>query len=287
MSAKQASYFFLVFIVLFSWISFTYAAAPEPTLENQNQPAISLPEDVATIIAQEAADVRAEISNRASSLFERTPLGWDLNTIAYLSKWFVVLPLKLPEFIREIMAQSRVLGLAGSCIVFIFLAAVFYSLVGRKRILAQIETKLRPLQPKIPQALYPLFFSALKILVFALIPLILFAAYSLIKAMIHYQADWFQLTGNVMILWVIGSLVISLLRESLTQDLFQATSRHGKKIFQLARLALLYGLVGAAVIQGAAAFQVRPDVIDLLKFAISVSIVVILFLFHLQKRRLD
>jgi len=104
--------------------------------------------------------------------------------------------------------------------------------------------------------------------------------------MIHYPAAWFKLTGNLMVLWTIGSLVVSLLRESLTQNLFKATARHGKKIFQLARLALLYGLVGFAVIQAAAVFQIRPDVIDLLKFAIWVSIVVILFLFHLMKTAL-
>jgi small-conductance mechanosensitive channel len=76
------------------------------------------------------------------------------------------------------------------------------------------------------------------------------------------------------------------LRESLTQNLFQATSHYGKRIFQLARLAIVYGLVGVAAIQGAAAFQIRPDVINLLEFAISVSIVVILFLFHLMKSAL-
>jgi len=76
------------------------------------------------------------------------------------------------------------------------------------------------------------------------------------------------------------------LRESLTENLFQATSRYGKKSFHLARLALLYGLVGVAVIQGAVAFQIRDDVIDLLKFTISVSLVVILFLFHLMKTAL-
>ncbi len=68
-----------------------------------------------------------------------------------------------------------------------------------------------------------------------------------------------------MILWAIGSLLVSLLRESLTHNLFQATARHGKKIFQPARLALLYCLVGFAVIQGAAAFQIRSDVIDQIK----------------------
>ena len=275
----------LVFILLLLWMPPAYAAA-QPAPENEKQPAISLPEDVGTTIAQRAASVKTEIANRASSLFERTPIGWDWNTLEYLYKWAIGLPLKLPEFIQQIMEQSRVLGLAGSCIVFIFLVAVFYSLLGRKRILAWIEKKVQPLQPKIPQTVYPFFLSALKVLVSALIPLILLAAYSLINAMIHYPAAWFQLSGNLMVLWTIGSLVVSLLRESLTQNLFKATARHGKKIFQLARLALLYGLVGFAVIQGAAVFQIRPDVIDLLKFAIAVSIVVILFLFHLMKTAL-
>jgi len=57
MLAKQPRYFILVCIVLLSWISLAYAAASQPMLENQNQPAISLPEDVGTIIAQEATDV--------------------------------------------------------------------------------------------------------------------------------------------------------------------------------------------------------------------------------------
>ncbi len=286
MLTKQARCLSITFIVFLLWMSLAYAAEAQPPTENEKKPAISLPEDVGTTIAQKAASVKTEIASRASSLFERTPIGWDWNTIEYLYKWALGLPLKVPEFIHQIMVQSRILGLAGSCIVFIFLAAVFYSLLGRKRIMAQIEKKVQPLRPKIPQTVYPFFLSALKVLVSALIPLILLAAFSLIDAMIHYRAAWFQLTGKLMLLWAIGALVVSLLRESLTQNLFQATARYGKRIFQLTRLALLYGLVGFAVIQAAAVFQLRPDVIALLKFAIAVSIVVILFLFHLMKTAL-
>ncbi len=286
MIAKQTRCLTLVFIVLSLWRPFSYAAALQPTPENQKLPVISLPEDVGTTISQKAASVKTEIASRASSLFEREPIGWDWNTIGYLYKWGVGLPFKFPEFINQVMAQSRVLGVAGSCIIFIFLATVTYSLLGRKRILTQIQKKVQPLRRKIPQAIYPFFLSALKILVSALIPLVLLGAYSLINAMIRYRAVWFQLTGNLMILWAIGSLIIGLLRESLTENLFQATARYGKKIFQLGRLALLYGLVGVAVIQSAEAFQIRSDVINLLKFAISVSIAVILFLFHLMKKAL-
>lgn len=283
MLTKLPRCFILVFILLLLWMSLAYAADPQPAPETQAQPAISLPEDVGAAIAEKAASVKTEISNRTSSLFDRSPIGWNWDTIAYLYQWAVGLPLKLPEFVKQIMEQSRLLGVAGSSIVFVFLTAVLYSLLGRKRILAGIEKKVQPLRPKIPQTIYPFFLSALKILVSALFPLILLAAYALIDAMIHYRAAWFQLTGKLMILWAIGSVVINLLRESLTQNLFPATSRHGKKIFQLARLAVLYGLVGVAVLQGAATFQIRSDVIELLKFAIWVSIVVILFLFHLMK----
>ena len=283
MVTKQPRFLIVVLTVLLLWMSPSYAAAPQPAPEDQNQPAISLPEDVGTTIAQKAASVKTEIANRAGSLFERTPIGWNWKTIEYLYTWVVGLPLKLPDFMQQIMEQRRVLGVAGSCTVFVFLAAVFYSLLGRKRILAQIERKAQPLRQKIPQTIYPFFLSALRVLGSALIPLVLLGAYSLINAMIHYRAAWFQLTGKLMILWAVGALVMSLLRESLTRDLFQATSRYGKKIFRLGRLALLYGLVGFAVIQGAAASQIRPDVINLLKFAISVSIVVILFSFLLMK----
>ena len=283
MVTKQPRFLIVVLTVLLLWMSPSYAAAPQPAPEDQNQPAISLPEDVGTTIAQKAASVKTEIANRAGSLFERTPIGWNWKTIEYLYTWVVGLPLKLPGFMQQIMEQRRVLGVAGSCIVFVFLAAVFYSLLGRKRILAQIERKAQPLRQKIPQTIYPFFLSALRVLGSALIPLVLLGAYSLINAMIHYRAAWFQLTGKLMILWAVGALVMSLLRESLTRDLFQATSRYGKKIFRLGRLALLYGLVGFAVIQGAAASQIRPDVINLLKFTISVSIVVILFSFLLMK----
>ena len=151
MLTKRTHFFSIIIIGLLLWTSLCYADAQQPAAETGKQPAISLPEDVGTTIAQKAASVKSEIADRASSLFERTPIGWNWDTIQYLYKWALGLPLKLPEFVSQILEQSRVLGVAGSCIVFIFLAAVLYSLLGRKRILAQIEAKVQPLRRKIPQ----------------------------------------------------------------------------------------------------------------------------------------
>ncbi|MCJ7830477.1 MAG: mechanosensitive ion channel, partial [Desulfobacterales bacterium] len=227
-----------------------------------------------------------EIVSRASSLFERTPLGWQWDTLSYLYHWGVGLPGRLPEFMGKVMEQSRILGAAGSLIVLVFLVAVFYSLLGRNRLMVRLARELQPLQAKLPPKVYPFFLSGIKVAVSALIPLLLLAAFSLINALIDYRAAWFRFAGHLLWLWAVGALLINLLRELLTQNLFPATARYGPAVFPMARLAILYVLASFAVIRGAEAFPIRPDVFSLLKFVISVSIVGVLFLLHLMKNAL-
>jgi small-conductance mechanosensitive channel len=255
-------------------------------VEDENKPPIAIAEDVGGSMMKEAARVRKEFEKRARTLFERKPLGWNWDTIKYLYNWLPNLPLKIAVFAKNVMEQGRVLGMVGSLIVLTFIIAVLYSLLGQNRVLAKVEAGVQPISARIPEASYPYFISALKVIVAALIPLLLLGAFSLINAMIIYRAGWFQLIGRLMVLWAVGALLIGLLRESLTRDLFAATARYGKTIFRLSRLALLYVLVGVAVVWGAETFPIRKDVLALLQFGISTSIVLVLFLLFLKKRAL-
>jgi hypothetical protein len=191
---------------------------------DQNKPAFTIAEDVGGSMIKEAARVKQEFKKRARTLFERKPLGWNWDTIKYLYNWLPNVPLKVPVFAKAVMEQGRVLGVAGSLIVLTFIIAILYSLLGQNRVLAKVEAAVQPIRARIPEASYPYFISALKVIVAALIPLILLGAFSLINAMITYQAAWFQLIGRLLVLWAVGALLISLLRESLTRDLFAATS---------------------------------------------------------------
>ncbi|MEJ2100927.1 MAG: mechanosensitive ion channel, partial [Desulfobacterales bacterium] len=248
--------------------------------------AFTIAEDVGGSMMKEAARVKQEFKKQARTLFERKPLGWNWDTIKYLYNWLPNLPLNVPGFAKTVMEQGRVLGVVGSLIVLTFIIAVLYSLLGQNRVLEKVEGGVQPIRARIPEAAYPYFISALKVIVAALIPLLLLGAFSLINAMITYQAAWFQLIGRLLVLWAVGALLISLLRELLTRDLFAATARYGKTIFRLSRLALLYVLVGEAVFWGAETFPIRKDVLALLQFAISTSIVLVLFLLFLKKRAL-
>ena len=252
----------------------------------QNKPALSIAEDVGGSMMKEAARVKQEFKKRALTLFERKPLGWNWGTIKYLYNWLPNLPLNVPAFAKTVMEQGRVLGVVGSLIVLTFIIAVLYSLLGQNRVLEKVEAGVQPIRARIPEASYPYFISALKVIIAALIPLLLLGAFLLINAMITYQAGWFQLIGRLLVLWAVGALLIGLLRESLTRDLFGATARYGKTIFRFSRLALLWILVGEAVFWGAETFPIRKDVVALLQFAISTSIVLVLFFLFLKKRAL-
>jgi small-conductance mechanosensitive channel len=245
---------------------------------------VAISGEMGNVMVSEAAKVKEEFHQKARSLFKRHPLGWDLNTITYLYGLALSLPGKIPDFPRFVIEQGKVLGIIGSILVFVFLVGIFYSLLGQRRVMTMVEQKVEPLTAYIPEAAYPFVMSGIKIVVSALIPLLLLGAFALINAMIVYSAVWFQLVGRLLGLWVAGALLLRLLKESLTSNLFKATEQYGQTIYRWGRLALLYAIFGMAAYWTAEAFEIREDVLALLRFAISVSITVVLLILLLNKK---
>lgn len=274
----------IMLALIFTFSSLHAADNQEQGGKNKSMPEFSIGEGMQTTIIEQAGNVSEELARQARSLFDATPLGWDMKTVNDLYSWALRLPSLLPKFLNKIMEQSRTLGMVGSLVVFTFLVTVIYSLIGRKKVLKQIEKMLRPFEQNLPPKLFPYLLSFLKVIVAALIPLTLLGVFSLINAFIAYPATWFQFLGQLLWIWVIGALITGLLRESLTQQLFPRTARYGRKIFNLTRLTLFYVLAGFILIWSAETFNIRPDIVSLIKFVISVSIVIVLFLLHLMKK---
>jgi small-conductance mechanosensitive channel len=273
------------FLIFFIRVPSGLAQLPLP--ENKEaKPEISISSDMGGAMIREASRVKEELQKQAESLFERDPLGWDWDTIEYLYESILSLPLKIPAITRNVMEQGRLLGVAGSLIMLIFMLAIFYSIMGHKRVMKRVAIQVKPFAEKLPERVYPYILSLIKIVVESLIPLILLGFFSLINALIAYDAAWFQLLGRVIILWTIGRVVNGLLRELLTQDLFPAASEYGDTIYRSARLILLYALIGMAGFASIEAFNIRQDALALLRFAVSISIVIVLFLLFLKKKAL-
>ena len=287
---KSAKLFFLLSILIISLIVgvadvFAEDEAPSDSAD-KDQPTISISEGMGDAMVREAARVRDQIRQSATSMFERQPLGWNWDTIDYVYNWALSLPLQIPTFMQAVIEQSRVLGFVGSVLMLTFLIALFYSVFGQKKVMVRIEAALEPVRVKLPEVVYPFFISAVRIVVAALFPLLLLLIYLFINAMIDYEVSWFRLTGRILGLWVFGALIINLLREALTRDLFTVTVAYGKTIFHLTRLAVLYAVFGLALFWAADVYSLRPDVLALLRFAVSLSIVLVLFLLFLKKKAL-
>ncbi|MDA3897301.1 MAG: mechanosensitive ion channel [Desulfobacteraceae bacterium] len=258
------------------------SAEPVPAVK-EDKAAIAFADNMTDSMKRGAEQVTDDLRDQARSLFEYTPLGWDVDTLEYLYEQALDLPGKLPVLIEEILEQSRVLGVVGSIVVLVFLIAVIYSLIGRKRVLLRAEQIARPLFEKLPEELFPFLMLALLSVTAALIPLILFGAFSLIKAFIFYKAPWFLLTGRLLALWSIGALLISLIRGIVEQKIFFIQTEYGDTIFRLLRLTVLYVLFGIAVLWGAESFALREDFLAFLRFLIYLSIVLFLFFILLRK----
>lgn len=261
-------------------------AAGTDSKKAAQKPQISISENLGQAMSRQAEQVRKEIEHRARSLLYREPLHFDWHTAVYLYHWLLHLPSELPVLTQKMLEHSHALGLAGTLTILIFFIALIYSLLGQKRIMARIQAGLAPLKKYIPERLYRTILPFLHVIIAALFPLVLLAAYGIINALIAYDAAWFRLVGRLLIIWAIAALVLRLLRELLTDGLIATSARHGRSLYRLSRLIVLYSILGIASYQAAEAFQLRTDVLSLIRFAVSLSISLVLFLLLLKKKAL-
>ncbi len=284
MQSNRGSIIGLVLMVLLAAdVPHLYSEEPESS-KDRKAPQIGIAEDMSEAARREAAKVREELQKRTETLFERESLGWDLKTAQYVLHLAGSLPSRIPKLTEKIIKAGRVLGAAGSFLILLFMVAVLYSLLGQKRTIQWIERKSQPVSRHLPETTYSYFLAFIKITASALIPLILVGLFYLIHEMTDYRADWFQLTGRLLLLWAGGALILRFLRETLTQNLFEATADYGRVVYGYARLILLYLIIGIAVFWFAEVFHVRNDVRELIRFFVSVSVVTILFLLFLKKK---
>ncbi len=260
-----------------------FCSAASESSKPENTPQFGIAQDMGKVAKRKAEKVRKDFEKSARSLFDREPMGWDIQTVQYLYDVTVSLPSRIPQATKSIIEESRVLGLVGSVLILLFVTVVLYSLLGQNRTIKWVEKKAGPALHFIPEAYYPYLLSLIKVVVSALIPLLLLGLFSLINQMIVYRATWFQVTGRLLVLWAVGALLLRLLKEALTGNLFAAAANHGRVIFRYARLILLYVIVGIAVYRVAEVFQIREDVLGLIRFCVSVSVSTIVFLLFLKK----
>lgn len=285
----RCSYFrrVTVFLLVLSFLLCgfpTHTRCAEQKTAEPSTPPIVISKDVRKVIRGEAAEVKKHFEEQARSLFKRKPLGFDFKTLDRLRQWIFKLPIMLPDLIRHVLEQSRLLGFVGSLIMVAFLGVLFYSFIGSRKVLVYLEDTVKPMKKHISETRYPYFLSALKIIAASLIPLLIFGLFSFVQALITYDAPWFLLTGNFLKLWAAGALVISILRESLLPGYLPIPAHHAMAIYRVSRMVILYILFSIAIFWGAKVFNTPEDFLSLIRFIISLSIVFVSLFLLLKKQ---
>lgn len=284
---------YLPWIVLLTLLLAIWATPPtaawaagdqEGGTETEN--GFAIPEEMPQAISRQAGQVKQQIQERALPLFHREPLGFDGQTIAYLYDLLLSTPLMIPAFTQRVIEQGRLLGVVSSLLLLLFFAGLIYGLVGKKRIMARIESRVAPLKNRMPKTIYPYILPIVRVVVAALLPIVLYTAFILINALINMKAAWLTLTGRLLTLWVVGALINGLLRELLTRNLIRAARQHGPSIFRVTRLVVIYTVFGIALFNVTEILAHRADVLAFIRFLISLSIVMAIFLLTLKKNAL-
>jgi len=280
----------LIFVALFFGIGHLAPHGWAKTAETDGQetslssPGLRLPGDVQKAAEEEIARERKKLESRVRPLLKAEPLGFDGKTVRRVWRGLVTLPSRIPGFVQHVKEASRLLGLVGSLVLLAFLVALFYSFFGQRKVLRKIEKALEPLRFHMRSSLDPYFLSIARILTASLIPLILFGVFTLIRVFFPYEASWLTLLGRLFRIWAIGALVINFLREALTREHLPIPISSGISIFRVARFITLYTLISIALFWSLQVFRIPADVLALLKFLVSLTIV-FSFLFLLLKKK--
>lgn len=249
-----------------------------------SSPDLSLPGNVQKAAGETIAREKREIESRVRPLLRPEPLGFDLKTVRRAWHGLAALPSRIPDFLQHVREVSRLLGIVGSFVLLAFLAALFYSFFWQGKVLRRLEISLEPLKAHIPSSLEPYFLSIARIITASLIPLVFFGLFSLIRIFLPYEAGWLTLAGRLLKLWTIGALAINFLREALTAEHMPLHLSSGPSIFRVARFITLYSIVSVALFWSLQVFSIPKDVLALLRFLLSLSIVFAFLLLLLKKK---
>ena len=217
------------------------------------------------------------------SIFESNPMGWSLDTIRLIYNWALALPQNLHGYIRYFMEESRLFGAVSSILLVVFVVAVLYSVIGRKRVSQRIEKELQPLWDRVPAQTHPHLVSFIRIVASPLVPLLFLGVFLLIEGFTHYEVSWFPPVRKLLGLWAAGVLLMNFFRETLTNGLLPFCPRYGNTLFRMLRLVVICIMAGMAIVWGAEAIQLPDDVKAFLRFAVSLTIATILSSLFLKK----
>jgi len=250
-----------------------------------DKPAIQISEEIDEAVSREAVKVKEEMADKFEALAVRDRFAWGTDTLTYMYAWFLSIPSKMPGMLDATTVHSKVLGVSGTIILILFLAAILYSFFWQKRVVLWIAEKTKPLGRLLSQKGHAYFVVGVNISTSVLVPAVLLAVYTLFGVLFEYETSWFTYIGRLLWLWFGATLISRTFRELLTnKDVSSAAASRGPVVYRWIRVIVLYSAVVLALYWLVGIFEARKDVTALLSFFVSLSITIFLLLLVLRRK---
>jgi len=272
----------IVVVLLFPGL--LYAAKNNTKAADKDKPAIHISEEIDEAVTREATKVKEEFEDKLELLAVRDHFAWGTDTLVYMNAWVLSIPSKVPQLLSTAAEHSKVLGISGTLILALFLAAILYSFFWQKRVISWVEEKAKPAGKLLSKKYYAYFIVVVDIATSVLVPAILLGAYALFGKIFEYETGWFTYIGRLLWLWFGATLISRTFRKLLTnRDASSAALSRGPTIYKWIRVIVLYSATVLALYWLVEIFETRKDVTALLSFFVALSITIFLLLPVLKK----
>lgn len=248
-------------------------AVPEISLRSVTSPSFEIAENVSEAMRQQADNVRLSIEETASVLFQPEPLGFSPETFIQLYHDLIGLPVKVPHFAATVAEETRFMGIMGTLLMILFLAGLTYTLVGRKKILQYLESKLLPLTSRVTESLQPYLNLVLKLVASLVVPMVFWIFFWIVQAFTGLNKPWFLLIEHLILVWIVGAGTLLLIGHLFKFRLIPIPEQHAITIYKVLRLIALYTVFVTILFYCAEAFQIRTEYLAMLKVTLSLTVV--------------
>ncbi len=235
---------------------------------------IVLADNVTEAMRREAGSVKETLEQTATHFFTPDPLGFSIETFPELYRDVVQLPLKLPRLVNYIVDQARLLGFIGSMVIILFLSGLTYMLTGQRKVLNYLETIILPMIATVPKAVHPYLKLVLKLAAAAMFPGVFWIIFWFVQSFTRLDQPWFLLIGRLMVVWAAGVAGLVALKELFIARLIPIPESYGRTIYRVTRIFALYIVFTVITFYCAAAFQINPAYLALLKVVLYLTVVI-------------
>lgn len=261
------------------------AAGKSAKKADDDKPAIEISGEIDEAVVQEAEKVKEELEDKLETLAKRDRFEWGEGTLLFMKEWVIAVPSKVPGLMDQAAAHSKVLGVTGTAILVLFLAAILYSFFLQKRAIRWAEEKTKRVGKVLSKRNHAYFVVVLEVATSILVPAILLCFYALFGQVFEYESGWFTYIGRLLWLWFGTALINSTFRELLTnRDASSAALAKGPTVYRWIRVIVFYSAAVLALYWLVGIFEARKDVIALLSFFVSLSITFFLLLLVLKRK---